>query len=96
MRHRDRQEFPVKELKDILLEFEAQDSGGKDCRESTALLGFLEGLDSAEISRSSWSAKLPLCTEANYCIPAGLTDLAGNAAVWKDGEQREYVWNILS
>ena len=81
--------FRVKELKDILLEFEAQDSGGKDCRESTALLEFLEGLDSAEISRSSWSAKLPLCTEANYCIPAGLTDLAGNAAVWEDGEQRE-------
>lgn len=81
------QNFRVQEFKNILLGFEARGSGGEDRRKDTELQKFLEELSGTKISRTVWSAELPLDTEANYSIPIGLTDLAGNAAVWEDGRE---------
>lgn len=76
--------FRVQELKEILLGFEAVDSRGASRKEQTELNTYLEKLPGREISRGVWGAELPLDTEACYSIPIGVSDLAGNQAVWPE------------
>lgn len=70
--------FRVQELKEILQEFSASDSTGKERREETELYSFLTAMEETEISRESWTVELPLSVDANYSIPVSFTDLAGN------------------
>lgn len=79
--------FRVRELKESLLDFEAEDIRGEDLREETKAADFLGKLSDVELVRTAWNMELPLETDANYSIPIAFTDLAGNAAVWK--EERE-------
>lgn len=83
--------FRVQELKEVLEGFRAETSGG----EAAKAAGFqkaLAGLEGRTVSRTVWETELPLSEDANYEIPLGCTDLAGNQAIWqiqtdaKDGE----------
>lgn len=78
----------VQELYGALAGFEAKDSAGKNLRERTSLYSYLKGLDRKMIVKGAFTVRLPLDTEANYRISAGnFTDLAGNEAVWAEGEE---------
>ena len=72
-----------KEIVDILSskEFKAVDVNGIDISESI-LENYINALKNKEgqIYQGDISLRLPLTTEANYTIPIGVTDLAGNTA----------------
>lgn len=81
------QNIRYKELKNALLDMKAFDINGTDLKESTAAWSEIQALDENRTSRGSWTATIPLTTEANYRIPISYVDLAGNAAVLNTVDQ---------
>lgn len=71
------------ELRAALSRLRAEDSEGKAVTE-TSLSGVLKEWNPGEILTGSRTFLLPVSTEANYRIPLGFTDLAGNPAVWAE------------
>ena len=67
---------------------QAEDSSGMAIA-GTAAWNTAEQWKERELISGSRTLELPLTTEANYGIPMNITDLAGNQAVWAEGEEQE-------
>lgn len=79
--------FRLKELKEVLAAFTAADGAGKDLRGSVHAGKVIQEYADTAMADGGWAACIPLDTDAFYDIPISYTDLAGNPAVWKDGEE---------
>ena len=77
------------ELKNVLagMTMTATDINGTDLKESTAAWAEIQALEAGKIARETWTATIPLTTEANYTIPISYVDLAGNAAEFSTVDQ---------
>lgn len=74
------------ELKNVLAEMTATDINGKPV-EGTDAKTFIDKIEAIKRDRGSWTATIPLTTEANYQIPISYVDLAGNAAEFSTVDQ---------
>ncbi len=74
------------ELKNVLAKMTATDINGKPV-EGTDAKTFIDKIEAIKRDRGSWTATIPLTTEANYRIPISYVDLAGNAAVLNTVDQ---------
>ena len=76
----------LREVRAEILRMQAEDSSGMAIA-GTAAWNTAEQWKERELISGSRTLELPLTTEANYGIPMNITDLAGNQAVWAEGEE---------
>ena len=78
----------LREVRTEMLRMQAEDSSGAAVA-GTAAWNTAAQWKGRELISGSLTLELPLTTEANYGIPLNITDLAGNQAVWAEGEEEQ-------
>lgn len=83
----------LQELSEVLKNMEALDVKDKNLTKDTNAWKYIYDeveLKKATMSRESITVTIPLTSEANYNIPIGFTDLAGNKAIVTEPDGTEY------
>lgn len=87
----------VQELKEVLEEIRIAGERGADVTKESECGKRIRELDGAEQPEGIWEWELPIREDGCFTIPVGLTDLAGNPALWEvpDNRPEEGIFRLM-